>query len=77
LKVPHHGSKTSSTAMLVSASSPQWSVVSVGWNNRYNHPHAEAVRRIRATADSTLFTSREGAIILESNGRKIRRIHWQ
>lgn len=77
LKVGHHGSKTSSSSKLISVSSPEWSVISVGWNNRYGHPNAEAVRRIRAAADSTLFTSLEGAIILESDGQKIRRIPWR
>ena len=44
LKVPHHGSKTSSTEVFVNTVSPEVAVICVGKNN-YGHPHQEVVNR--------------------------------
>jgi len=43
LKVPHHGSKNSLATNFYQALSPQIAVISVGKNNRYNHPHKEVL----------------------------------
>ena len=56
LKVPHHGSKTSSTSPFLRAVRPQLSVVSVGARNRYGHPHESVLRRY---APGTLFRTDE------------------
>jgi competence protein ComEC len=44
LLVPHHGSKTSSSAAFVDAVAPQTAVVQAGFRNRFGHP-APAVER--------------------------------
>jgi competence protein ComEC len=41
--IPHHASKTSSTAYFVKAVKPQYAVVSYGFDNRYHFPHPEAM----------------------------------
>ena len=38
LMVPHHGSKTSSSASFLGAVAPQVAVMQVGYRNRYGHP---------------------------------------
>ena len=38
LKVPHHGSKTSTTDAFVGAVAPRVAVVSVGEGNQFGHP---------------------------------------
>lgn len=43
LKVPHHGSRSSSTPALVAATDPALVVVSVGVDNPYGHPAAEVL----------------------------------
>lgn len=43
LKVGHHGSKTSSSQEFISKINPIYSVISVGKNNRYNHPNKEVL----------------------------------
>jgi len=48
LKVPHHGSNTSSCDELLNAVSPLVCVVSCGAHNSYGHPHSEVVGRIEA-----------------------------
>ncbi len=45
LVVPHHGSRTSSTAAFVDAVAPAVAVVSAGYRNRYRHPHDEVIAR--------------------------------
>ncbi|RME20889.1 MAG: MBL fold metallo-hydrolase, partial [Deltaproteobacteria bacterium] len=45
VKVPHHGSRTSSSAGLVGATRPAVAVISAGAGNRYGHPHAPALAR--------------------------------
>ena len=43
LKVGHHGSKTSSDSSFIDSITPKYSVISVGRNNRYNHPNKEVL----------------------------------
>lgn len=47
LKAGHHGSKTSTTAELLKATSPSAVVISVGKNNRYGHPHPTVLERLK------------------------------
>ena len=47
LKAGHHGSKTSTSPELLSASSPHTVVISVGEKNRYNHPHPTVLERLK------------------------------
>ena len=37
LKVGHHGSKTSSSKEFINEINPEYSIISVGKNNRYGH----------------------------------------
>lgn len=76
LKVGHHGSKTSSGLAFMSATTPEIAITSLAEQNKFRHPHAEAVLRIAQFSDSMLFTSRDKAIILKSDGKRIRKIDW-
>lgn len=46
LKVPHHGSRTSSTPGLLAAVNPEVAIISAGYRNRFGHPHAEVLARL-------------------------------
>lgn len=46
LKVGHHGSKTSSSEEFIAQLEPQTSIISVGKNNRYGHPHSEVIKNL-------------------------------
>jgi competence protein ComEC len=73
VKVPHHGSRTSSGEAFAAAVRPRLAVVSLAAGNRYGFPHAEALARWRAVGAEVLRTD-EGAIRLLSDGRRVRRL---
>lgn len=68
LKVGHHGSKTSSSKYFVDKIIPKYSVISVGRNNRYGHPHEEALSNLINT--KILRTDSDGTITFKINKNK-------
>jgi competence protein ComEC len=62
LKVPHHGSRTSSTPELIGAVAPAVAVISLGWHNRFHFPAPEVVARYEAAGARVLRTDRDGAV---------------
>jgi competence protein ComEC len=48
LLVPHHGSKTSSSAAFLDAVQPQWAMAQAGYRNRFGHPAEPVVARYEA-----------------------------
>jgi len=63
LKVPHHGSKKSSTVELLSAVRPKIAVIGVG-RNPYGHPTKEALSRLKEAGTSIYRTDKDGLIKL-------------
>jgi len=70
LKVPHHGSKYSSTKEFLQSVNPQIAVISVGENNRYGHPHLETLERLenQESIEHIFRTDIDGTIILITDG---------
>jgi len=68
IKVPHHGSKTSSSAPLIAAAHPDIALISVGANNRYGHPTPEALARYKTANVPVLRTDQVGTIQLVTDG---------
>ena len=64
LKVPHHGSRTSSSDELLEAVRPGLAVMSLGWRNRFRFPRPEVVARYRARGIRLLRTDLHGAVTL-------------
>jgi competence protein ComEC len=60
--VPHHGSRTSSSAEFIQAVAPRWAIVAVGYRNRFGHPNAEVLERYTSIGTSIFRTDRDGAI---------------
>ena len=68
VKVPHHGSKTSSTAAFVSATNPRFAIISVGRDSMFGHPHAEVVERWKRAGAEALTTGQCGTITVKTDG---------
>ena len=62
LKVPHHGSRFSSSEKLLSKVSPKYSVISCGEGNSYGHPHIETIYRLNMHNTEILRTDLIGEI---------------
>jgi competence protein ComEC len=71
VKVPHHGSLTSSTPAFVRALKPQIAVVSAGRANHFGHPVPEILDRYRAVGAEVFRTDQDGAVMVESDGVSI------
>lgn len=71
LKVPHHGSKTSSTDAFVAAVAPKFAVVSVGDGNQFGHPVDAVVERYTAAGVRFLRTDRDGEVTALTDGKTI------
>lgn len=69
LKVPHHGSKTSSSAEFLAAVRPALAVIEVG-KNSYGHPADEVLERLNVIGAKILRTDRDGDIMVGTDGKK-------
>lgn len=71
LKLGHHGSRTSTSPLFLTAVHPDIAVISAGLNNRYGHPHKEVLDELKEFHIPELSTAKEGSIIFESDGAKV------
>jgi competence protein ComEC len=70
LLVPHHGSRTSSSASLLEVVHPKEAIISCGWRNRYRMPHREVIGRLEACGARIWRTDRQGAltVVIDNGG---------
>jgi len=59
---PHHGSHSSSSEALISATEPQWVSMQLGYRNHYGHPHAQVLERYRAHGVAIARSDETGAV---------------
>lgn len=69
LKIGHHGSNTSSGDIFINNLKPRYALVSVGLNNRYNHPSKNVVDILKRNNVNTYYSSINGSVrfILKDN----------
>ncbi len=72
LKVPHHGSKTSSSYNFIKAVNPKIAVILVGENNRYKHPHKDILERFNQMAVFRTDTNGDIAIFTDGNAFEVK-----
>lgn len=81
LLVPHHGSRTSSTAPFVAAVGARHVIYPVGYRNRFGHPRADVVERYggawmwRTDRDGALSVSLGNGVQVDA-WRQVRRRYW-
>lgn len=68
MTVPHHGSKGSSTEAFLEKAKPEHAIVSVGANNSYGHPTADALNRYNAIGSKVYRTDQLGDIVIKTDG---------
>lgn len=82
LVVPHHGSRTSSSAVFLDAVQPRLALVQAGYRNRFGHPAPDVVERYRERGVQLVETARCGAWTWAADGaahcqRDVRPRYWQ
>lgn len=72
VKVPHHGSRYSSSDLFLRATKPKYAIISVGSFNKYHHPHIETIKRLNSLGSEVFRTDKHGAVEVHfSNKRPI------
>ena len=70
LKVPHHGSRFSSSEEFLNEVKPQIAVIGVG-KNSYGHPTSVALDRLQNSGSQVFTTEKNGTIKLVLQGEKV------
>lgn len=70
VKVPHHGSATSSTHTFVAAVQADVAIVSTGVN-AFGHPHDMVLKRWADSGAEVYTTKEHGTLVLESDGQTL------
>ena len=69
LKVGHHGSRTSSSKEFIDEINSEYSIISVGKNNRYGHPNDNVLDNL---VDSQIYrTDQDGSIMFKIKNSKL------
>jgi competence protein ComEC len=80
LIVPHHGSRTSSTAAFIAAVAPEVAVFQAGYRSRFGHPAPDVVERYRELGVEVVRSDRCGAWVWRESGahctRAVHRRYW-
>ena len=70
LKVGHHGSSTSSSKYFIDTIKPKYGLISVGKNNKYNHPNKEVLNNLY---NSKIYrTDQDGSIMFKIKNNKLK-----
>lgn len=73
LKVPHHGSKFSSSLLFLQRLRPELAVISVGAKNTYGHPNGDTLMRLEQVGAKILRTDVQGStqVVFDSGRLKV------
>jgi competence protein ComEC len=72
LKVPHHGSRTSSTALFLDHLRPRHAVVSLGRQNLFGFPHPSTTKRYQERKIPLWRTDQHGLLRVTTDGHSLR-----
>jgi len=71
LKVPHHGSLTSSSKTFLDRLAPRVAIVSAGRNNAFGHPAPDVLKRYQEIGAQIFRTDQDGAVLVDSDGYSV------
>lgn len=71
LKVGHHGSYTATSQTFLDTVSPTGAIISVGFDNRYGHPHNVTLDKLEAKGVNIYTTLASGTIVAQTDGTTI------
>lgn len=71
LKAGHHGSAASCGEMFLSLWRPSVTVISCGEKNRYGHPDAGTLKRLREAGSTVYLTKDSGAVQMRIAGKRV------
>jgi competence protein ComEC len=72
LLVPHHGSRSSSSAPFLAAVQPRIAVAATGYRSRFGHPAPEVAARYAQAGAALLRTDRDGALTVRLSAAGMR-----
>ena len=72
LKIPHHGSSTSSSPVFLQRVKPDYAILSVGERNIAQLPHQEVMKRYEQLGIKIFRTDKHGAITIITDGEGIK-----
>jgi competence protein ComEC len=70
LKVPHHGSNTSSSSGFIKAVKPEVAIISCGINNDYHHPHPSTLKKYEQVNTKLYRTDINGSVVVTTDGEQ-------
>ncbi len=70
-KAGHHGANTSNTSAFLKAVTPKYVAISCGADNKYLHPHPEALERFEKIGATVWRTDLDGDLVFVSDGKTI------
>jgi len=71
IKIPHHGSASSSTQAFLEKVQPRYAILSVGGQNLGRLPHSEVLRRYEQLGTVIFRTDEHGAVTFMTDGERI------
>ncbi len=71
IKVPHHGSRTSSTESFINAVNADIAIIPVGKTSPFGHPHAEVLERWQTANTKILTTGERGTVTILTDGKDL------
>ncbi len=71
LKLGHHGSRTSTSDIFLTVTSPEYAITSAGKDNRYGHPHKEVTDILISHNITALNTAHHGMLVFKSDGKRV------
>ena len=71
IKIGHHGSTTSSSENFLNKVKPTYAIISVGSDNKYNHPNQAIIDRLNKINTKIYRTDINGNIVITSNGNTL------